>query len=851
MWVAIAVVVLVVAAFALVYFNQEKIKSILVGEINRCLTTEVKVKQIDVTLISTFPDVALTFNDVLACDAYEGEASSDTLFFFHRLYLSFDVLDILKSNYNIKKIKAEDGQFNMKIRKDGKTNYVFWKRNDTASNTNFRLQLNAIKLNDVTYSFRNDCTHQYYKIFISKGYANGNFYASQQTIKLNAETVLQNLQADNLVLATNLPLTLKLHCENDTEQGKLQLNKSHIQAGKMKFDINGYLNYGKENFIDVSLAGNQISIKQLIALLPANVSKIFKDYQSKGNLVFKSTIKGRVDKRNVPALDADFKINNGSLFNKASGITLNQINLVGKYSNGKQHNSATSVIDVSHFSTQFCEGLVKGSLRLSDFAELNVEANLNTDLDLQKLQAFLQIKQVASINGNLKCDIKANGSLKQIKNVAKDVTMSGKADVANLNLKIKDLDYSLSKTDVSFEFDNRSIKVLNLKGLLNNQPLAFTGTITNPLDFAFKNTNLLSLDGNLQLAAFEYKTDKTKSSDSSTFSLPKNLNLDLNLQVASFKYANLHLQNIKSNFKLSNSGFTLTNLSCNAFNGQISGTTGLVEAAKEGYNLFGSLNIVAVDISAAFKGLNNFGQKALTDANIKGKLSATATYNIAFDKQFNALQDKISASVAYKVENGGLHNVALLQKLSHFVEESALQDMTFATIESALQIKDGCINFEPLKVQSNVLSFEFLGKHYLKSNNIDYHFAIRLTELASKKKKAKMAKQQQDFGTLEQDADSRLTLFVKIGGSIDKPVFSYDMKRNLEQAKQTLKEDKQKISLQIQNDLKINSEQVKKDRSQWSKQSKGQWVIEWEDSPPDTAVSKPQKDESPDLIIEW
>jgi hypothetical protein len=780
-WVAIGLVVLVIVAFAVVYFNQDKIKSILVGEINRSLITEVKVGQIDVTFLSTFPNVALTFNDVLACDAFKGETSSDTLFFFHRLYLSFDVLDILKGDYNIKKIKADDGQFNMKIRKDGKENYIFWKPSDTTKESHFNLRLRAIELKNTAYTLRNDCTHQYFNILITKGYANGNFYQSLQTIRLNAETILQGVQIENLSLKTKLPIILALNCGNDTPTGKFEMKKGRIEIGKMQFETSGYLNYKAENFVDVSLSGREISIKQLISLLPKNVSSLFKDYVGNGNLIFKSTIKGRVDKRNVPAIQADFVINNGSFSNPQLGVTLSQINLAGKYSNGKNSQNAVAKIEINRFSARFCDGLIGGRFLLQDFSRLNLAAELNADLDLGNLQKMLQIKNLEVINGNLKCNIEAKGSLKNVSRFAKDITFSGNADMTNLNLKIKDIDYALSKTNANFAFANERINVTKVDGKLNDYPLTFSGSILNPFDIP-------SLSGDVRLAAF---------------------------------------------------------------GGDIGGRIAFSPRTKGGYGVAGLLNMNAIDVSAAFKYFKNFGQTALTDSNIKGRLTAKADLNLVLNDSLHVLKDLMSANVSYRLENGGLRNVSFLKKLSRFVEESALEDVAFANLESSLQIKDGVMNFEPLNVISNALNFEFLGSHNIKNDSVDYKFAIRMTELASRKKKAKLAKQQKEFGTFEEDKNSRLTLFVKVKGTLGKPVFAYDMKRNMQEAKQILKEDRKKITSQIQKDLQINTEQQRQDQKQWQRQSKGEWVIDWEESPKDTAISKPQKDNSPDLIIEW
>ncbi|MDR1725629.1 MAG: AsmA-like C-terminal region-containing protein [Bacteroidales bacterium] len=779
-WFVLAFIVLIIAVFVYIYFNQDKIKSILLQELNASLTTEIKVQHIDVSLFHTFPDVSLTFNNVLAYDAFKdtGKAKTDTLFSFQRLYLSFNVLDVLKSNYNVNKITAENGQFNMKILKNGDVNYIFWKESEKETNTNFNLSLKTIALNNVSYTYRNNITHQFYNILLKKCSANGKFYASEQNIKLKAQSIVQLIQSDNLVIANKLPVTLNIHCKNNTDNNKIELEPSDISTGKMKFALSGYLNYGENSFIDLSLSGKDISLKHLMSLLPKKFN-IFKDYESTGQIVFSSKIKGKIDKFNSPSINASFNINNGSLTNKKLSVSLSQIKLSGKLCNGKDKSIPN--ISIDNFSASFCNGKIKGSFKLTDFSKLNIEAFLNADLELDKLQQVLQIQNIKTINGNIKCNIEAKGNLNNIDNFTKDILFKGDADVKNLNLVLKDVDYSLSKTNINFELNNKNINVLSLTGLLDNNPVEFSGVVTNPFD-------CFSINGNMKLKAF---------------------------------------------------------------NGEIAGNIGFIPSEKKGFNILGSLNMTNVEAKPSFNYFNNFGQTAITDKNIKGKITAKTTFNIAFDEKFNLQKENLTAEIAYKIENGGLQNIPVMQKLSHFVEETALQNVTFATLTSNIHIRKGCISFESLKVNSNALNFEFVGKHYLSSDNIDYHFAIQLSELASKKKKAKLEKQQQNFGTFEEDKDSRLTLFVKVNGTIDNPKFSYDMKRNIEQIKQTITADKQKISTQIKQDFKINSEQTIKDKEQWKKQSNGEWIIEWEDSPKDTGKTKQTQEEAPDLIIEF
>lgn len=820
----IAALMLTIAACIIVYANSEKIKSVLVSQLNTSLTTKVAVGKIDVSLFTAFPNVSMTFSDVMATDAYEGETSSDTLFAFKHLSLSFNVFDILKSDYTINRIKAQSGVFNMKIRKDGKRNFIFWKQSRDTAQSNFKMRLHNIKLKDVAYLFRNDCTHQSYHIHVINADADGKLFGSRQSIDFDGEMILKHIQVGNLVVAASLPMDIALKCDNDAKNGRLEVSKSRIKTGKMNFKAGGRLDYKTSPFIDMAIDGSKISIKELISTLPQNVRSVFKDYKSDGDIAFKARIEGSLSERSLPKITADFSIKGATLTNKKLAVKLHHINLTGKYSNGSSQNAAGSSLDISNFSARLNEGSVSGRFRLFDFNRMLIDADLTADVDLQKLQSLLRIKRIENLNGNLKCSFAAKGSVKQTKNLAESLSVSGKASLNNLNLKIKELNYALSSTYADLVFSNSAINITKLDGRLNNQPFRFAGVANNVAYLAMGNTKRLSASGNLYLAALEVDNNKTK----------------------------LLLKDINTKIDLSPSAIGCNQLRCEAFGGRIDGDIAFVKDDKTGGNLFGKLNLNNVNITSVFSSFDNFGQKGITDKQIKGNLTAKADFNIAFDDKMKAKRNKIRAEVDYRIDNGALRDVELLNKLSYFVDEAALRDVRFATLASDLQILDGCITFAPLNVKSNAFGFEFLGKHYIEGK-IDYHFAVSLTELASKRKKQKLIKQQQDFGTFEQNADSRLTLFVKVGGTLDKPTFSYDMKRNIEQTKKILRQDKTAITKALQNDLKIRTEQAKKDEQQWKKQSKGEWVIEWEDEKRLDSIktSSPQKKEEPELNIEW
>ena len=183
------------------------------------------------------------------------------------------------------------------------------------------------------------------------------------------------------------------------------------------------------------------------------------------------------------------------------------------------------------------------------------------------------------------------------------------------------------------------------------------------------------------------------------------------------------------------------------------------------------------------------------------------------------------------------------------MDEKEINNVKFKEINSNLLISNSCINIDEIDFQSNAFNFSFFGKHYF-DNKIDYHLRLKLSELASKKKKAKLQKQREEFGEIQEDENSKIILFIKITGSIDKPIISYDKKNNIERVKERINSDKEKISKAIDKDLNLGIENMKKEKQEWKKQERGEYIIDWEEEKKKDTINNKENNETK-FNIEW
>ena len=179
------------SALVFVWANEEKIKQVAVSEINKSLLTEVKVKEIDVEFLSSFPLVSVVFSDVVINDVLDS-LNKDRFVAIKELGVRFNIWDILSGDYIVKKVVAEKGEINLRINSQGESNYVFWKKSEKKDkDANFSFALNLVELQDVTLSFRNDISRLFLKARADEVSAKGDFSAKFQDLDLKADLILE------------------------------------------------------------------------------------------------------------------------------------------------------------------------------------------------------------------------------------------------------------------------------------------------------------------------------------------------------------------------------------------------------------------------------------------------------------------------------------------------------------------------------------------------------------------------------------------------------------------------------------------------------------------------------------
>jgi hypothetical protein len=856
---------LIVALISFIFIKQDEIKNILVLQLNKQLITPIEVSNISIEVFTSFPKTSLELNNAIAKD------EKDTLFYFKKVYLSFDVWDIFNKKYDINNILLEDGFFNMHIDSLGKENYIFWKegKKDTSS---FKISLKKIRLKNINYTFKNDITKQYYSFLILNAKAKGDFSNKEQLISLSSSLKLNTIRIDNLIIRHNHKILLELSLNNSTKNKRLKVEKGEISIDELPFLLSGNLIYekNKEN-IALNIKSNNIKIEKAVNLLPEKQRDFFKEYKGSGSLAFSFDANGKINKKEMPKITAYFNVNNAKLINKKQKINFENIVLKGSFSNGEKRKSSSSYINLDTLAFNFSGGKIRGRARIENLNKLNISASLKGNIPLEELKKLINQKEISLLKGDASLFVELKGDIPSLKKIHRkgfsNISLSAKGEIRNANYVDERIKEKISNLNANFILDNNDIEIKKAYGEFGKTDFTFSGYLKNILPYIFDNKNPINIIGKTNINNLfvdelfsnkekeERKRIKEKENTKNNcnkINIPKFINLKIDANINNLIYSKIKAKNVSSTLLIKEGKINANNLKMDVFDGKIKGDL-LFSTSKQEAFLSGKVNLDKVNIQKMFFFMDNFHQKSITDRNIEGKLYSDINFSFSFDSCSNFISDKIMLNANYKILDGELKDVNFLKKLSYFVDEKALNWVKFSEINSSLTIKNSCILFDLIDIRTNAINFSFLGQHYF-NNNIDYNLSIKLSELSSKKHKEKMKNQEKIFGQIEKNEDKTLTLFIKVKGTIDNPIFKYDMNKSLEKVTERLKKDKKAIINSLDRDLKLGIEQSKKDKKYWEKQEKGEYIIEWDEEDEKKEEKNHQNEENykeTNFSIEW
>ncbi len=816
---------LIALGFLIGLFYGDDIKKMIISELNKNLVTEIQVEKFEFSLFRHFPYASVDMQKVLAKGVLKS-LPNDTLLYAGHISLQFNISGIFSGNISVKKIVAQDGIANIRIDREGKNNYRFWKSSDDSLKSESVIDLQKIVLKDISIRYQDLKNDQHYLMRTDNAELSGKFSEELYKLSVSATLFMEHLYAGKINYIHSKPVVLKTGMHVNNLDGTYKFEKSMVRIADLSFDIAGFVvDQDSSTLMSLEVNTHESRLEDLISLLPPEYMQYFKNYSSKGLFESNLKIEGKAGNGSMPALTASFNIRKGKLTPDKSNISLTEIDLHGTFTS--RGISGKSELNIPDMSATLGDNRINADFRILDLQDPFLDLKARASLNLANVRHFISLDTLVSLNGNLKFNISFAGKVKDVStySIAKRYTVqsSGSIELDKVSFVLKHNPLEYKNFQGKLVLQDNDLKVEGLSGNISSSDLNLNGIFKNFINFIFIPDQSAEFNATLssrKLNLDELLIDKSTSDDTSyIMKFNPRLYSRLDVDIESISFRRFQASYLDGQILLNRQVISGKELEFSAMQGLIYMDATINASRKDSILMNFDARIKGLDVTEFFWQMENFGQNTLTDRNVKGKINAEIQLSSSWTTSLKINPAKVRSVCDITIETGELIKFLPIQAMARYIKVSDLNNIRFSTLKNQISIADRKIHIPSMEINSSALNLTANGVHNF-DNMVDYRLQLLLSDVLGKK-----LKQNSEFGEIEDDGLGRTRLFLTMKGPVTDPRFGYDR----EGAGRKLKTDIAKEKQTMKDILKEEFGMFKKDTVKSVKKPKKQEMeIEWE-----------------------
>ncbi len=483
----LSVVLLFTAAFgaAAVYLwlNEQKIYAAAVDEINKTQAGLLEVAYLDVRFFANFPYISAGLHGI---DFYENKAK-DTPAVIHidDAYVGFDIMDILRGAYNIKKLKIKDGHARLVIDENGLLNLNSALADtrqsaDTADSPPVQFDLQAITVENFRIEETNLQGDKYINVALEKTEAEFSNLAEFIRVNFRGDLELTEYTASEVTYFKDKPFSLDTRFTYDLVAEMLTLFPGKLLLEQGSLDFEGSMDFADDLFLDLDFYGEKRNFDVFISFVPDDIAETLRRFRNEGEIFFKGKIFGRSLNAD-PAVDIELGCANTFFFHKDKSKAVKDLQFSGRFHTGADNNLETAEFILSNLYGIPESGEFRGTLRVVNFLNPMVSMDFHADLELENFQSFYNPDWLEDAEGNVKIDITINefadqDSVIHIASKMEDGTLS-RIEFRGASLKLSDYPHRLRNLGGKIVLDGDNLLMEGLSAKVGDSDLLMTASL--------------------------------------------------------------------------------------------------------------------------------------------------------------------------------------------------------------------------------------------------------------------------------------------------------------------------------------------------------------------------------------
>jgi uncharacterized protein involved in outer membrane biogenesis len=485
----LSLLLLVGIAVAILFSQQQRLVGLAVDQLNKKLPGELTVGGSNITIFQNWPYISIGLQNV---KFYASKNTTDKpIYAAERMFVGFSLPDILKQKYRVKAIVLKNGSLQLVQDTAGRLNIVEAGRisPDTTTKTDtatrqLDLDIRKFVLKNMDIQYLDKQSGQRIASHIDRIQAAFRLdSADKLAADLKGALVIDYTRRGDTTLFRHKHLEIETQLSYDMPAKFLRLPKGKIKLEDAIFNITGTADLLHDNTVDLKISGDKPDFRQLFAFAPPAVAKELKHFKYDGRLTFDASIKGKLRDGQMPGIELSFTCTNAWLHNTEANKKLDSLTFKGYYTNGAAHSLKTSELRLTDMHARPDKGIFNGNFVMRDFTDPKILMQINSELELGFVGAFLGIKDLQRITGhiNLKMDFKELVDLSLPEKSLAKLTQGIQSEltVDNLTFRIPSYPYVIENLDLHAAMKNGMVQLDSMAFKLGNSDLRLDGSISD------------------------------------------------------------------------------------------------------------------------------------------------------------------------------------------------------------------------------------------------------------------------------------------------------------------------------------------------------------------------------------
>lgn len=465
------------------YFTDERLKNLILPEIQEATGTEVTVERMSLTFFRTFPRFGVEI-DELVMPAPDGEPVAS----IEELLVSVELMPLFRNELSISRLDINRPKLNYVVYADSTTNIDFLleladDEPEEVDEEGFDINIPRFTIRGAEVDYRDDTSDT--RVSLSDLDADISLrFADLIETTVDARLGSLSARVGDTQYLENLTLSLNQTSTIDMENEIVTLEEGTFSIRGLALDLTGTIASwsADEPEIDLQFASSSENFGELLRLAPPEFDEMLKGLETRGSLHLEGSVAGRISENELPRFDLVIDVQDGYLQNPDLPDAIEDIIIEIEVNN--------DLATIRRFQARAADNTITatGTLEqpLEEDATFSIE--LNGDVDLATVSRFYPIEEfgIEDLAGVLQADATANGRIDR----PEDATFSGQFVLSDGTVKYADVPRPIEEINARVDANQDRIRIDESGLRAASNRFTLSGTVLRPLDEAQREVDM-------------------------------------------------------------------------------------------------------------------------------------------------------------------------------------------------------------------------------------------------------------------------------------------------------------------------------------------------------------------------